>query len=364
MTQQHVQAQPPVEVTGGVDTHKDTHTAAALDQVGRELGCRQFPAGPAGYQQLHDWLRRFGPVTAVGVEGTGSYGAGLARHLHATGVTVVEVDRPDRKTRRFHGKSDPVDARAAARAVLAGTATGTPKTGDGPREALRALRVAHRAAVSHRADLQRRLQDLLVTAPAPLRETLRRLTPHALVTACAAQTPDPATARAGDPTAATRVALHQIACLHQRISIDVKALTGHIKALVKTINPGLLAVHGVGPDTAGALLVAAGDNPERLHSEAAFAMLCGAAPIPASSGKTSRHRLNRGGNRQANAALWRIVITRLATDQRTRDYRDRRITQGRTPTETIRCLKRYIAREIYQHLQTPQTTPEPTPTTG
>jgi transposase len=341
-------AHAQVEVTAGVDTHKDTHTAAALDAAGRVLGSAQFPATPVGYAALSGWLAGFGRLVLVGVEGTGVYGAGLARHLREHGITVVEVDRPDRKTCRWQGKSDPVDAEAAARAALGARAAGIPKQRDGRVEALRNLRVARRCAIAHRADIQRRLHALVITAPEPLRQQLRELHAAELVAACAAARPH--AERAEDPTIAAKLALRLLARRHQQLSADIAALDALIRPLIEKINPRLLAVHGVGPDVAGQLLVTAGDNPDRLRSEAAFAMLCGAAPLPASSGKTNRHRLNRGGDRNANCALWRIVITRLATDPRTRAYRDRRIKQGMSKTEIIRCLKRYIAREIYQFL--------------
>jgi transposase len=337
-----------VEVTAGVDTHKDTHTAAAVDAAGRMLGSAQFPATAVGYAALLGWLAGFGRLVLVGVEGTGVYGAGLARYLREHDVAVVEVDRPDRKTRRWQGKSDPVDAEAAARAALAARATGIPKQRDGRVEAVRNLRIARRCAIAHRADIQRRLHALVVTAPEPLRQRLREHTAAELVQVCAGARPD--TDRVADPAVAAELALRSLARRHQQLSADIAELDALILPLIEKINPRLLAVHGVGPDVAGQLLVTAGDNPDRLRSEAAFAMLCGAAPLPASSGKTNRHRLNRGGDRHANCALWRIVITRLATDPRTRAYRDRRIKQGMSKTEIIRCLKRYIAREIYELL--------------
>jgi transposase len=344
-------AQADVEVTGGVDTHKDTHTAAAVDAAGRVLGSAQFPATAYGYAALLAWLSGFGNLTLVGVEGTGVYGAGLARFLDRHNVPVVEVDRPDRKTRRWQGKSDPVDAEAAARAALAARATGIPKQRDGRVEALRNLRVARRCAVSHRADIQRRMHALVVTASEPLRQQLRDLTPRRLVEVCAALRPD--LTQTSDPTVAAKLALRQLARRHQQLSADIAEMDALIPPLIKKINPGLLAAHGIGPDIAGQLLVTAGDNPQRLRTEAAFAMLCGVAPLPASSGKTNRHRLNRGGDRNANCALWRIAITRLATDPRTRAYRDRRTKQGMSKKEIIRCLKRYIAREIYNLLVPP-----------
>lgn len=334
-----------VEVTGGVDTHQDTHTVAAVDAAGRVLGSAQFPADPGGYRALLGWLQTLGTVVLVGVEGTGAYGSGLTRHLHQQHVEVVEVDRPDRSTRRWQGKSDPVDAEAAARAALAQVRTGVPKSRDGNVEALRVLRVARRCAVAHRADLLRRMKTLLVTAPEPLRTQLRTLTTRQLITTCAAARPD--RTRVGDPTTATRVAVRSLARRHQGLSVEVADLDALVAPLVAQINPALLEVSGVGPDVAGQLLVTAGQNTDRLRSPAAFAALCGAAPLPASSGKTTRHRLNRGGDRAANNALWRIVITRMGTDQRTRDYVTRRTTQGLSKREIIRCLKTYVAREIY-----------------
>jgi hypothetical protein len=250
--------------------------------------------------------------------------------------------------RRWQGKSDPVDAEAAARAALAARATGIPKQRDGRVEALRNLRIARRCAVGHRADIQRRLHALVVTAAEPLRQLLRGHDTARLVNVCAALRPD--TDRAEDATTATKIALRSLARRHQQLTTDIAELDALILPLIKKICPALLATHGVGPDVAGQLLVTAGDNPDRLRSEAAFAMLCGAAPLPASSGKTNRHRLNRGGDRHANCALWRVVMSRLRWDPRTRDYVKRRTKEGLSKKEIIRCLKRYIAREIYQLL--------------
>jgi transposase len=339
------------EVVGGVDTHKDTHTAAAIDERGRLLGCEQFPTTPRGYQDLLAWLRGHtgpnGRLLLVGVEGTGAYGTGLTRLLLAEQVEVVEVDRPDRKTRRFQGKSDPIDAIAAAQAAQSGRATGRPKHRQGRVEALRALRVARRSAIDQRADTQRQLKALIVTAPDPLRQRLRDLTDTQLITTCARMRPNRDTPC---PVTATTLALRSLARRHQLLSAEIRELDKLIEPLVETINPRLLAVFGVGPDTAGQLLVTAGGNPDRITSEAAFAMLCGVAPLPASSGRTHRHRLNRGGDRQANAALYRIVLSRLRHDPATRAYAQRRTAEGKSKKEIIRCLKRYVAREIYRIL--------------
>ncbi|WP_409333309.1 IS110 family transposase [Trujillonella humicola] len=336
------------QVAGGVDTHSDTHTAAAVDTAGRMLGHRQFPATAAGYRQLLAWLRGFGTLLVVGIEGTGVYGAGLARHLAAEGVPMLEVDRPDRKTRRFAGKSDPLDAEDAARTALARRRTGVPKQRDGRVEA----RVARRSAIDQRADCQRRIKALIITAPEALRAQLRGLKGVTLIGTCAALRPDPA--RIGEPEQAAKTALRALARRHQALTEELDDLDALIGPLVTAINPDLMARTGVGADVAGQLLVTAGENTDRLHSEPAFAMLCGAAPIPASSGKTHRHRLNRGGDRQANAALYRVVLCRMRWDPRTRAYVDRRTTEGLSKKDIIRCLKRMIARELYYVLRPAQ----------
>ncbi|NEK87959.1 IS110 family transposase [Blastococcus saxobsidens] len=341
-----------IDVAGGVDTHQDTHTAAAIDGAGRLLGHQQFPATAAGYQQLLTWLRGFGLLLIVGIEGTGAYGAGLARHLAAEGVPMLEIDRPDRKTRRFAGKSDPLDAEAAARTALAGVRTGTPKDRTGQVEALRNLRVARHSAIDQRADCQRRIKSLIVTAVEPLRAQLRSLANARLIATCAGLRPDPA--RIGDPEQATKTALRSLARRHRALSEEITELDDLIGPLVTAINPELIACTGVGADVAGQLLVTAGQNTDRLHSEPAFAMLCRVAPIPASSGKTNRHRLNRGGDRQANAALYRVVLCRLRWDPRTRAYVERRTKEGLSKKDIIRCLKRMIARELYYLLRPAQ----------
>jgi transposase len=335
-------------VIGGVDTHSRTHHAAVLDQTGRVLGDQQFPNTTAGYQHLLDWLNSFGRLARVGVEGTGSYGAGLARHLTAQGATLVEVDRPDRKTRRRQGKSDPIDAINAARAALSGQATGIPKTRTGPVEAIRALRAARNGAVKARTAAYNQLHGLLASAPEPLRTQLTGHHKAALATACAALTIDDTGLH--DPIQATAAALKAVAARVLALTTEITLADRRLKPLVTTTAPTLTALPGVGPDTAGQLLATAGDNPNRLHSEAALARLCGAAPIPASSGRTNRHRLHRGGDRQANRALHMIVLSRMRHDPRTRTYVHRRTQQGLSSKDIIRCLKRHLVREIYPAL--------------
>jgi transposase len=336
-------------VTGGVDTHADVHVAAALDPVGGLLGVGEFPATPAGYARLLDWLGGFGTVCLVGIEGTGSYGAGLSRHVTRAGVRVVEVDRSDRQDRRRQGKSDPLDAVSAARAAQSGRARGAPKGRDGTVEAVRALMVAKRSARSARTQTINQARALVLTGPADLRTRFARHTVAALVAQTATLRPRP-----GDVVGyATRVALRELGRRAEFLASQLGRLDELIVPLVAGHAPGLLALYGIGPDTAALLLIAAGDHPERLRSEAAWAHLCAAAPIPASSGKVTRHRLNPGGDREANHALWRIVITRMSSHPPTRAYAERRSSEGLSKKEIIRCLKRYVAREVYPHLRPP-----------
>lgn len=337
-------------VTGGVDTHLDLNVAAALDSIGGLLGVTQFSTSKAGHAELLGWLQGFGVVTRVGVEGTGSYGAPLARFLRRHDVEVVEVDRPNRQARRRHGKSDPADAIEAARAALSGRANGAGRTRDGNAEAIRALVVAKRSFKSTRIKTLNQIRHLGFTATDELREQLAGLKSDDIGSICAQMRP-----RAGGDTVvfATKTALRILGRRVVALDVERAELDLLLEKLVRASAPELLSVRGVGVDTAAILLVAAGDNPGRLRSEAAWANLCGVAPLEASSGKVTRHRLNRGGDRQANHALWRIVITRMSWDQRTRAYVEARIKEGRSKAEIIRILKRYVAREVYKHLPRP-----------
>lgn len=334
-------------VTGGVDTHLDVHVAAALDDIGGLLGVEEFPTTPAGYQALLAWFGAFGAVARVGVEGTGAYGAGLTRHLQRAGVVVVEVNRADRQDRRRQGKSDPLDAVSAARAAQSGRACALPKGRDGQVEAIRTLLVAKRSARRDRAAAINQLRSLVATGPDDLRERLSGHTIAALVAATAALR-----TRGDDPVDhATRVTLRELGRRARFLDQEIARLDELLVPLVTARAQGLLSLFGVGPDTAAILLVAAGDHPERLRSEAAWAQLCGVAPIPASSGKVTRWRLNRAGDRQANHALWRIAFVRMRSDPRTHAYVTRRTAEGKSKPEILRCLKRYIAREVYPYLR-------------
>jgi transposase len=334
-------------VTGGVDTHLDVHVAAALDAIGGLLGTKSFPTTPTGYQQLLAWLAGFGLIVQVGVEGTSSYGAGLTRVLQAAGISVVEVDRPNRIKRRRVGKSDTLDAIAAARAALAGDALGAPKTKNGNVEAIRVLGVVRLSAVKSRTQSLNQIRSLLSTAPAELRERLRALAIHELVRVCAQFRPGDGT----DVETVTKASLRALARRVQFLDAEIDDLDSRRTVLVKQVAPELLAAFGVGPHTAATLLTTVGDNAERIRNEAAFARLCGVAPIPAGSGKTDGyHRLHRGGDRQANSALWTIVLVRMATHPETKAYVARRTLEGKEKKFIMRCLKRHVAREIFKLL--------------
>jgi len=328
------------QITGGVDTHLDVHVAAVLDDRGGLLATASFDATAAGYACLVAWLESFGEVVLVGVEGTGSYGTGLTRHLQALGI---RVDRPNRQRRRRAGKSDTHDAVSAARAAFAGDALGAPKVRDGNVEAIRVLRVARIGASRDRTRALNQMRALVTTAPEPLRQQLRGLTIPRLLRVTAAFRPNGRT----DVTSATRLAFKSLARRVVALDEELAALDAVLAPLVAATAPRMLERLGVGTDTAGALLVAAGENSDRIRNERSFARLCGAAPLDASSGKQQRHRLSRAGDRQANSALWRIVITRLSHDPAARRYLQRRCAEGKTKAEAIRCLKRYVARELY-----------------
>jgi len=339
-----------VETILGVDTHLDFHVAVAIDHLGRRLGEASVPTTVKGHERLLRWAERFGPVRCVGVEGTSSYGAGLARHLGAKGIDVLEVERPERRrrgSRRNLKKSDPCDAEAAARAVLAGESSGVPKSGDGTVEMIRTLRAARRSAIKARTQAANQLKGLRVTAPEQLRQRLRELSTKEFISVAARF-------RLGDdprdvPTA-TKFALRSVARRYEALSAEIADLDAHLDRLVAQAAPELVSLPGIGTDSAATLLVVAGDNPQRLGSEASFASLCGVAPIEASSGKIVRHRLNRGGNREANRALYMICLARMRRDRRTKEYVARRTQEGKSKREIIRCLKRYVAREVYRLL--------------
>jgi transposase len=336
-------------IVGGVDTHADTHVAAAIDANGGILGIESFPADHAGFEELVGWLMSHGEIQVVGVEGTGSWGVGLSRFLHDHEIVVIEVDRPNRQNRRRVGKSDSTDAVAAARAALSGSASVVPKTRNGPVEQMRILMVARRSARSQRIETLNQLRHLIFTAPDTVRSRFKDRPKTGLVTDVAKLRPR----KGSDPVLyTTMVTMRGLARRIQHLNAEIKHLDSMLSVLVNDTAPSLVGLYGVGTDTAATLLVAAGDNPDRLRSERSWAHLCGVCPIPAGSGKTDgRHRLNRGGDRQANAAFYRIVLTRMSRDEQTRTYVTRRRNEGKNTAEIMRCLKRYVARETFKHIQ-------------
>ena len=339
-------AHVPLRVTVGVDTHKETHVGHAKDELGRDLGHLEVPTTMRGYAALLAWANSHGEVVAFGVEGTSSYGMGLSRYLQREGLLVLEVLRPGRQERRFRGKSDPIDAEAAAAAVLSGKARHLPRASAQRVEMIRALRITRTSAIKARTQAINAIKALVVMAPDELREALRGLPTVRLISACAHFRPG----QVIDPTAVTKTALRSLASRCLALEAEARELEIQLDQLTSEAAPALCSCFGVGSDSAAALLIAAGDNPGRLRSDSSFSMLCGSSPIPASSGQTKRHRLNRGGDRQANAALHRIVMTRLRWQEPTKTYMQRRLAEGKSKPDIIRCLKRYVAREIFNVL--------------
>ena len=335
-------------VVGGVDTHADVHVAAAIDTNGGVLGIESFSVDAAGYRSLLSWLSGFGPVVKVGVEGTGSYGVGLARHLHGEGVVVVEVDRPNRQIRRRLGKSDPIDAVSAARAALSGSAKTTPKRRDGTVEQMRVLMIARRSARMQRNQTLNQLRQVVICGPDEVRARFKDRYKTGLVSEAARMRPR----KGSDPiTFTTNMVIRGLARRIKDLNDEIGSIDDALKELVDTTAPSLLECYGVGTVTAATLLVTAGDNPDRLDSERSWAHLCGVTPIPTGTGKTSgRVRLNHGGDRHANAALYQIVLTRMSSNPETRNYVRRRRAEGLSTREIMRCLKRYVARQTFKHL--------------
>lgn len=346
------------DVIVGVDTHKDEHVAVALDGLGGRISELPVAANPDGYARLVTWADTLGSVAVFGVEGTGSYGSGLARFLRRHGRNVIEVARPPRKgERRLSGKSDTIDAEHAAREVLAGKATATPKLADGIVEAIRLVKIARDSAVRAHSQTMITLKATLVTAQDELRGELEPLTDFRLIESCAQLGTDGDIANAD---VAMRQVLASLAHRWLELHEEIKRHTRNLAQLTKSAAPDLVAAFGIGPDTAAEMLVTAGDNTDRIHSEAALAKLCGACPIPAGSGKTNgRHRLNRGGNRQANAALYRVIVVRMRWHPPTIAYVKRRTAEGLSKKEIIRCLKRFLVREVYRLLPAPSSAPAP-----
>ena len=344
---------PPV---AGVDTHTDTHTVAAVTATGQHLATETFPATTAGDKYLASFLNTHS-VDTVGVEGTNSYGAGLTRHLINSGYTVVEVLRPTRAVRRRNGKSDPVDALAAARQVLTGDALSIPKDSTGPVESLRTLYITRKQLVTTTVKLLNTIKSLLVTASDDIRTRYSTMTNHAMIVALARCRPKPDD---HDPANAVVSSLKILATTYLEMRGRCDELESRISALISHINPYISNMIGSGPVIAAELLVSIGENPGRIPSEAALAQLCGVAPLPASSGRTTRHRLNRGGDRRANSALYRIAVVRMACDQRTKEYVAKRTAEGLSKKEIIRCLKRAIVREVYRIVCAQSSQPEPT----
>ena len=331
------------EIILGVDTHLDKHVGAVISAAGKLIATQSVETTSAGYLQLLAWARSLGERRRAGIEGTATYGAGLTRVLRDNNIDVFEINRPDRATRRLRGKADPTDAESAACAVLSGRATAIPKKQAGAAYAMRAVSVARRSAVKARTQAINQLRGILVSAPQEIRERLLHTKTEACVSACAR-------IRSLGKTPLLQSLTTTLRLLAKRwlaLAAEIKLLDTQLEHLTNNHAPRLRKEFGVGAQTAAVLVCVAGDNPDRIKSEAALAALCGVSPLQASSGKTTRHRLNRGGDRAANNALWTIAMVRMRSDARTQAYVARRTAQGLSPKEIQRCLKRYIVRALY-----------------
>jgi transposase len=333
------------DVVIGVDTHKDTHTAAAVGATGAVLEHLTVPADPAGYRQLIAFGRRH-DATLWAIEGTGSFGAGLTTALLARCERIVEVDRPQRPARRGGVKSDEIDAVRAARQALAGVGLSEPRR-RGDREAIRVLLATRAQAITFRTRAISALHALVTGAPDGLRERLRTLPLGQLLHTCAGLRDS---SRRSVEESATVLAMRSTARRALGCEREAAELQAQLDRLVRRLAPQLLDQLGIGPVVA-AQVITSWSHHGRIRSEAAFAKLGGAAPIEASSGTITRHRLNRSGDRQLNRALHTIVLLRMRQDRATKDYVQRRLAQGKTIRDIKRCLKRYIARQLFRQLE-------------
>ncbi|WP_104119087.1 IS110 family transposase [Arthrobacter sp. B1805] len=342
-------------IFAGIDTHADTHHVAIITDYGKPIADREFLATSSGYRKAVDFITAHGIPGGVGVEGTGTYGAGLTKALQQAGIPVTEVNRPNRQQRHMRGKSDPLDAYQAAQSVLAGISTAVPKAKDGPVECLRVLRTSRASAIKSRTATINQIRDMLVSAEDSIRAKYRGMPTVPMIAMMAKSRP---TGHLADPVYVIARVLKTLALRYQYLTAEIEEANESLQELLDSYAPLLCDLPGVGTDVASQLLVTMGDNKERISNEAQFAALAGVAPVPASSGKSTRFRLSRGGDRQANSALHHIVLVRMGSDARTKDYVDKRTAEGKSKREIMRCLKRYVAREVYRQI----TNPIPAPT--
>ncbi|MFJ6003927.1 IS110 family transposase [Arthrobacter sp. NPDC092385] len=342
------------QVFVGIDTHADTHHVAVITDYGKPVKDHEFSTTSSGYREIVEFITGHGEIGGVGVEGTGTYGAELTKVLLQAGMPVIEVNRPNRQQRRMHGKSDPLDAYQAARSVLAGTSTAVPKAKDGPVECLRVLRAGRASAMKSRTATINQIRDLLVSAADELRAKYRGMPTAPMIAMMARSRPS---GHLADPNYVTARVLRTLASRYQDLTTEIDDATESLREILDSYAPLLCDLPGVGTDVASQLLVTVGDNKQRINNEAQFAAPAGVAPVPASSGKSTRHRLSGGGDRHANSALHHIVLVRMGSDSRTKDYVDKRTAEGKSKREIMRCLKRYVAREVYRQITNPVPAP-------
>jgi transposase len=340
-------AQKDRVVIMGADTHKRFHTVAVISETGEELDSKSFDADASGYRKALRWARRLGRVSRAGVEATGSYGAGLSAYLKAEGVETLDVYAPDKRRRRLIGKDNEKDAFQAAQAALSRTRCATAKDRGGEAEALRLMESAYGQLVKQRTAAINALKAALVVLPDRMRARLEGLSTAALVRTCAAfrAAKDLKGLENGAKTALRSLA-RTVSALDKEIAVLDKEIGNYARALL----PNTLALYGVGRHGAVKFLNAAGKNIGRIKGEASFSMLCGASPVPASTGDACRYRLNRGGDRQANSALYVMALNRIRACERTQAFIAKKMGEGKSKRDAVRALKRYLAREVYAAL--------------
>nr|WP_267626367.1 IS110 family transposase [Gordonia sputi] len=340
----------------GVDTHKDTHHAAVIDARGHHIADREFQTGQTGDDQMCTWLAQWA-IEQIAVEQTGTYGAGLTRSLHADGYRIKELNHPDLTVRAGHGKSDPVDAYMAAEAARTGRADVTPKDRTGIIESIRMIKAARASAVKSRTAALSQIRDFTIVAP--LRDKLAGLSTRQIVTVVLTWRPN--RNDLANPVQGAKLALRGVATRIRDLDAEINDYDTQLDTLTSQIAPTLKTLPQVGTMVAAQLLITVGQCPNRIHTDAQFARLCGIAPIPASSGKTHRMRLHRGGDRHANSAIHLVAIGRLRQHEKALAYRERRRTEGLSDKDIIRAMKRYIARELFHTLKTDLNSYDSTP---
>lgn len=345
-------------VYAGIDTHKENHALCLVDQFGRKISGEIYPANKEGYAMIAKAIGEPKNCGGVGIEGTMSYGSGIYKYLQSKGYKVFEILGPKVDRHKCGvGKSDLIDAERAAQMALKGQNIYSPKSADGWVEALRALHITRNTYVKITTSITNIVKSLLVTAPNDIRDEFASIKNVKNMMASLSEKREVEDV----VEQALFSALQSLALTWIDANKKADELEEEMRVILEEHAPALLVIEGCGTLTSAQLAITAGDNPRRMKNKNAFAALCGVSPVPASTGdngRPKRYRLNRGGDRHANCALYRIVKSRLAYDEQTKAYVEKRKSEGKTKKEIIRCLKRYVANEVYRALCNPKEVPD------